>query len=432
MVGATLLVALLTIGVKVASLSREVLVAAHLGTTDARDAYITASLIPGAVAMIVSNAIGGSLVPVYISARTNAGATRGKQLHAEVMLVSVGLLAVLTGLLFVGAHALLPVVARGYDADKLRLTHELYLIMLPAVMLSGLVTIWSHVLNAHDAFGFAAAAPILVPLASGVALVGWPSHGAEALAIGFVAGFALQCGLTAVALRRKGIGTPIGWYGGMAETRDVQRQLGPLVVNGIVFGGLGVVDQAMAATLGPGNVSILAYGMMLVLPIVGVTSSALGTTMFPYFSRLAAADDWDGLQSSIRGYARVILAVTVPMTIAMIVLAPFMVRLVFEHGSFTAADTHRVARVQATYALVIPIETLAVMMARVIVALRASHLMMLGSAVIFGFNIVADLVLKRWLGVEGIALATVFNQLISLIFLSLFWRLLQRRREAGA
>src|SRR5204862_7981653 len=109
-----------------------------------------------------------------------------------------------------------------------------------------------------------------------------------------------------------------------------------------------------------------------------ISSTALGTTIFPYFSRLVAADYWQGLRQTIRTYTRLILLTTIPLSAFVIVTSTHVVRIIFERGAFTASDTDAVARVQAIYALVIPIETIAVMMSRVVVSARSSHLMAIG------------------------------------------------------
>jgi putative peptidoglycan lipid II flippase len=184
----------------------------------------------------------------------------------------------------------------------------------------------------------------------------------------------------------------------------------------------------MAATLGPGSQSTLMYANKLIMPVLAISSTALGTAALPYFSRLVAKEDWDGLRQTLSTYTRLILAVAIPATVTLILLSRPLVRLLFERGEFTADDTDAVARVLATYSLLIPIETIAVMMSRVLLSLQIGKIMVLASIGIFLSNIVCDYVLKEILGIEGIALASVVNQVLSLIFLIFMWRHLQRTR----
>jgi putative peptidoglycan lipid II flippase len=419
---ATALIGVFTVGVKLVALVRDTVVASRLGTSDANDAYITAWLIPGFASTLVANALVAALLPVFVEARAKRGPDAARRAYAEVMLISFVVLGGLMIGVYLGGSWLLRQIVPDYGPEKMLLTNQLMRIMLPALALSGLVTIWSGMLNVEERFGFAAAAPAVVPLATGLVFFLIPSAGAHVLAAAFVAGTGIQCALLFLELRRRGIGVPVGWHGGLAETRQIARQFGPLLANGAVFGGLGVVDQTMAASLGSGNASMLSYGTRLVMPFLAISSTALGTAIFPHFSRLVASEDWDGLRATLRTYSGLILALTVPLSLAIIASSEPVVRLLFQRGAFTAADARQVAHVQAIYAVVIPIECLAVLLSRLVVSLRSNAIMFYGSVGLFTVNIAGDVLLKRFFGVDGIVIATVLTQAASLAFLVIVLR----------
>jgi putative peptidoglycan lipid II flippase len=431
LIAATALVGAATLLVKLLALGREVVTATHLGTTDAKDAALTAWLIPGFLALIISNAIVGALVPVLIDTRLKRGMAESRRLFSETAFAAATVLLILPALLLLAGPRLLTIVAPNYGPAKIALAYELMTILAPALPLIGISSIWTGLLNADDRFLVAALAPAAAPVTSTLALVLSPSHSVHALATGFTVGAALQFALTGWAVRRSQLGAWPAWHGGLPESRRVARQFWPLLANGVVFGGLVVVDQSMAATLGSGAVATLGYASMLVLPMIGIGSAALATTIFPHFSRQVAREDWTGLRATLRTYSGLVLIATVPLSAAMIVGARPLVGLVLERGEFSRADTIAVARVLAVYALVIPIQALGMLMARLVVALGAGHLMMIGSIAIFGLNVVGDYVLKEWMGVEGIALASVMNQALSLAFLILIWRRVIARRTSA-
>ncbi len=417
LIGATALVGLATLLVKVLALGREIATAGHLGTSDAKDASLTAWLIPGFLVLIIPNAIVGSLVPALIDTRLKHGTREARRVFGEVLFASAAVLLIVPAVLLLVGPPLLGLIAPSYGPGKIALTYELMTIMAPAVPLTGIATVFAGLLNSDDRFAAAALAPGLVPLCSTIALLASPGHGVRALAYGFTAGALLQFAVTTWAVLQSGLASAPRWYGGLQPSRRIGRQFWPLVANGFVFGGLGVVDQAMAATLGPGAVSTLGYGSMLVLPAIGIGSAALATTILPHFSRQVAREDWAGLLATMRTYGALVLLVTVPVAGGLVVYGAPVVGMIFQHGQFSHDDTVAVTRVQSMYALVIPIQALATLISRLVIALEASRLMMIGSIVIFGLNVAGDYLFKEWLGVEGIALATVLNQAVSLVFL---------------
>jgi putative peptidoglycan lipid II flippase len=425
------LVGILTLVVKLAAMLREVLVAAKLGTGDAAEAYIAAWVIPGFVSLLISDVITSCLLPLHASARAERGDEAADRVYAEILLLGVGLLGVTTVVLALTPRLLLSILASNFDADKLALTERLWFIMLPAVFLGGVSAIWSSILNAANRFGLAAVSPVAAPVLSGLGLLLASGHAVDALAVGFVGGYAIQFTILAQEMRRNRLRLIPAWFGGLPETRGLGHQFFSLLANDVVFNGLPLVDAAMAATLGDHQLAILTYGSRLVLPILSISSIALGTVVFPYFSRLVAAQDWRGLERTLSTYFRLILAATIPLSIVLIVLSGEIVRVLFQRGEFTSADAAAVSRVQATFALMIPCYTLAAIYSRVLISLRKSQLMLAVSVFVFFVNLIGDYFFKELIGIKGIALASVLNLTIQAAVLILICRRLLRGRIAA-
>src|SRR5437773_1901043 len=56
------------------------------------------------------------------------------------------------------------VIAYGFSPEKLELTRRLYFILLPALLFSGLATVWNAVLNAGEQFALGAVMPVVTSL----------------------------------------------------------------------------------------------------------------------------------------------------------------------------------------------------------------------------------------------------------------------------
>ena len=145
--------------------------------------------------------------------------------------------------------------------------------------------------------------------------------------------------------------------------------------------------------------------------------------VFPYFSRMVAEKHWTNVRSTLRLYSRLILALSVPATIAIWFLSGWIVSLLFERGAFNSSDAAAVADVQQILALMIPFYALGVLYSRAVVSLQKTHLMLISSGIVFIVNVVADYLLKELIGVNGIALATVINYALQF---TLMWFLTRR------
>ena len=124
------------------------------------------------------------------------------------------------------------------------------------------------------------------------------------------------------------------------------------------------------------------------------------------------------------------VAVAIPVAVFLIAAANGLVRLAFERGAFHAADTAVVARVLAMYAIQIPFFVVSRVPYRLLIAMRRTDLVLYCGVVNLILDVVLNLVLMRWMGVAGIALATSLWTVATLLFLG-YWaeRLLKERIE---
>jgi putative peptidoglycan lipid II flippase len=105
------------------------------------------------------------------------------------------------------------------------------------------------------------------------------------------------------------------------------------------------------------------------------------------------------LWHSLRSYAAIILAVTIPVIALLIAFSEPIVRLLFERGHFTGAATGVVTSIQRYSLLQIPAAMVMALAVRLISSLKANHLLF-RAAVLFGvLNLSLDLLLIRWMGI---------------------------------
>jgi putative peptidoglycan lipid II flippase len=423
----------LTFGVKVASMVKEVLVAASFGTGDKLEAFLIAFLVPSFFINVVAGSLNVALIPVYIQVRETQGTEAAQRLFSGVIGLSLGLLLLATTLLALSGPYFLPLVGSGFGPEKMALTTRLFYLLLPSIVLNGLAILLGAVLNARERFALASVTAIMTPL-SAILFLGISglagSWDIQALASGTLVGFLLELVLLGWGLKRQGLRLRPRWPSAHPAVREVIGQYLPALAGSVLMSGTVIVDQTIAAMLSPGSVAALSYGNKLVALVLGIGLMALGTAVLPYFSRMVAAADWAAIRHSLNTYCRLILLVTVPLTFLACIFSQFLVYILFQRGAFTEADTQLVSQIQIMYLLQLPFHTLAVLFVRLISSLRANHILMWGTVISFILNITLDFLLMQWIGLAGIALATTFIYLANCAFLGL---MLARRlkRETG-
>ena len=397
-----------------ASTAKELAVARWFGRGDALDAFLIAFLLPSFLVNLVAGSFNAAMIPTFIQVREREGKEAAQRLFSGVMVVSLGLLVGVSVVVGVLAPYFLPLMGSGFSPAKLMLTRRLLYALLPFIALSGLAVAWTAILNAGEHFGLPALSAILTPLSiiAFLLLLG-KAWGIYTLALGTVTGVGLQAAVLGWLLRERGIRLEPRWYGWDPNLRKVIGQYAPALAGTLLMGSTELVDQSMAAMLEPGSVAALNYARKIVSLFIVVGATPLGTAALPYFSQMVANQDWSGCRHTLKVYSRLIVLVTVPITLGLVVFSHPLIRIVFQRGAFTAADTGVVSRVQAFLSLQIPFYFLSNLGVRLVSALKRNWVLMVIAGVNMVVNIILNLILMRYIGVAGIALSTSFVYLVS-------------------
>ena len=409
-----------TFVVNLAATAKELVVANQFGTGDVLDAFLIAFLLPSFAINVVMGSFNAALIPTFIHVRENEGIEKAQQLFSSVTVWNTVVLVIVSVLLAMASSFILPILGSGFSPEKQALTRSIFFVLLPILAISGLGITWAAVLNASERFALVAISPMIKPIVTVALLVVMSKiWGIYALAAGTVGGVVLEAGLLAWGVRRRGFYLVPRWHGLTPPMKKVINQYMPMVAGAFLMSSTSLIDQSMAAMLGPGSVSTLNYAGKAVTLILGVGSISLGTAVFPHFSRMVAASDWAGIRYTLKTYTYLILLVTIPLTLILVFFSESLVRFFFERGAFTLADTWRVSQVQALFLLQVPFYFLGILMVRLISSLKINRILMQAAIINLFLKITFNYFLMQRLGAAGIALSTTLVYVVSFIYCSI-------------
>lgn len=416
--GATATVAAATVLVKLVSVFKEFVVAGAFGRSDELEAFLLAALLPGLLINLVSESMNQALVPVLVRARERDGKEGARRLLSNCLIGSSALLVGFSAAVGMSARWLLPLAALHFGPGKMDLAVLLLRGVLPVIIFAGLASTMSSVLNTEGDFAVPAAAPVVnsVFLIAGVALFA-RSGGTWVLVYAWVAGSFVHAALMAKRMRARGYWFGLHWGGLDADTREVARQFGPLALSGLVASGGLLVDQGMAASLQAGSLSALVYAGRFVAVPMALFGGAVSTALAPVFSEMIARDERAGCRKLLRTWAWRTFGLASAITAGLIVASRTLVRATLQHGVFGPVDTKAVSAVLVMYALQIPFFVSSRVFYRFLVAAGRTDLVLYCGILNLALDVVLNLVLMRWMGVAGIALATSLWTLSTFIFL---------------
>ncbi|MDX6807095.1 murein biosynthesis integral membrane protein MurJ [Terrihabitans rhizophilus] len=321
---------------------RDVLMAAFLGAGPVADAFMVAFRLPNHFrAIFAEGAFNAAFVPRYAAVLTTNGETGAREFSGAILsliaIVQIALLAVayLAMPLFVG------LLAPGFrdDPQQFALAIDLTRITFPYLGLISVVTLMAGVLNAHNRFAAAAAAPVLLNIsmiASLFAASAFPSI-AHALAWGVVASGVAQMLYLLWELWRRGHAFALRVPRWTVDMRRFLRAFGPAVLGSAGVQIAMFADTIIASFLPPGSVSYLYYADRLYQLPLAVIGIAVGVVLLPDLSRKVAAGDEPGARTGLNRALEGIIVLTLPCVVVFMLAAEPVMAALFGRGQFDAA-----------------------------------------------------------------------------------------------
>ncbi len=412
-----------TLASRVLGLARETIFAAYFGAGDQMDAFYVAFRIPNLLRdLFAEGAMSAAFVPAFTRRLSRDGREAAWQLGNQVLtaLVVVTLLFVIAGIAF--AVPIIHAYAGNYASvpGKLELTIRLARIVLPFLTLVAVAAALMGMLNSlHHYF-----VPSLSPAMFNVAMIacvvglvplmprlGWPP--VAAVAIGALLGGVGQVALQWPALRREGFRYRPALDLRDPDLRQVLLLMGPGVL-GVAATQVNLfVTTQLATGQGTGAASWLSYAFRLMYLPIGLFGVSIATATLPAISRHAALADRVAVRATLSHAIRLMLALNVPAAAGLIVLAPAIVRLLFEHGEFQPTDTMATALALRLYAVGLVGYSAVRIASPAFYALGRSRVPVAVSVLAIATNLVISLALVGSWGYAALAFSTSVAALVN-------------------
>ena len=417
---------------RILGMVREIMIAATLGATDAADAFYAAFRLPNLFRRIFGEgAFNLAFVPLFTKS-LEEGDAAARRMGEEALAMLASILFVFTLIATLAMPLLVYVIAAGFSEEpgKLDLTVVLARMMFPYLALVSLTAMFGAVLNALGKFAVAAGAPILL----NIFLIAFASFA-------IVAGQAVEIWL-AVAVTLSGIAQLwlVVWASRKAGiklslrrprlTSNVKRLL-LLAAPAALAGGamqINLVIGSVIASFFDGAVAWLNYADRIYQLPLGVVGVAVGVVLMPELSRRAKQSDRDGARVSMNRSAEFALALTLPGTIALIVIAEEIARGLFERGAYTAFDAHQTGLAVMLFALGLPAFVLNKVLTPGFFADEDSKTPLRLSLWAMGINTALSLIGVWIIGWLAIPIATAIASWINVWML---WKVLRTRGYGG-
>ena len=406
---------------RVAGLGREVVAAGYYGVSGPVSAFTVAFQVPNLIrALFADAALQPAFVPVFTELLGKKAYKEAFRLASTMLLLVTMVLGAITALFVLLAPVIMPVFAPGFNQEITDLTVSLSRVLFPILILLGVSGIVVGILNSYDRFGAFAISPLFWNLTIILVLVVLEPrfHGQDkiyAYAIAILVGTLVQLLIPAWDLRHTPYRFSWSFDWRHPGVRRVLVLMLPVTISlGLINFNL-LINSFFGSLVSEHAPAAIDKAFRIYQLPQGIFSVAIATVLFPTLARFANAGEIDNLRATMANGMRQILFVLVPAAAAILALSDPMIRLVYQRGEFSQADTAVVATALFWFAFSLPTNGLYLLQTRTFFSLQRPWQATALATIDLVVSALAALALHAPFGVGGIVAGTGIGTTVAVV-----------------
>jgi len=408
---------------KVLGFLKEMLIAKQFGATFESDVFFFAFGMTSILFSAVGTSMGTSFMPIYSEIKIKDDKkTALKFLNKNVNIILI-LSIVLSMICIVFAKQLIMIFAPGFikfGSDRINFAIEVTRIMMISIIFLGIQSIIAFALNAEKEYKTPSFSSLMFNIVCiSYLLVFSSKYGIKGLVWSVVFAFLIQALVQMPKIIKHGYRFRVDFNFKDSYIKRMFILMGPVIVGSSVNQINLTIDKIIVSLLGEGAISNLNYSNKLIMLVYGIVSIVISNVLFNEMVEAVNKNELVKLKKILVNTLIFCIIFILPISFIMIIFRTEIVRVLFEGGAFTAEDTQNTAKV---FFMLIPTMMLFILrdlLSRVFYSLKDTKTSMKNGIMVTIINVILSVILSRYMGVVGVALATTLSTLFSVIALTI-------------
>lgn len=408
----SLIVTIATFSIKVLGMIKQSVIASVCGANIETDAFFVATGIIGQLAVVLFSAISITLLSMYTREREKNSEIEANRLLTATLIVFLPISVALSIFFFLLSKRIAVFMGASYNEDQLSyLIH--YLKIMSFAYIPWCIYLTLNVsLEANNSFlpGKGQGLFQNLFLICGAVFL-YPIFGMDVLVYAFLLSGISECILLILCGRK--------YYKPQVSIEKVQMVIKqllplaiPLILGNAIYEVNDIVDKQISLLLGSGMASLLTYGSTLNEIVTGVIVASVATVLFANFANWAAKNEIEKISKNVKRSIEYLSLLIIPIMVMCIICGDQIVRILYGRGSFGEPQIRITYYVVIGYAIGFIFQSIRAVLVKVFYAFQDTKTPMINGMTSVGINIVLSIILAKFIGVMGIALATSIGMII--------------------
>ena len=403
---------------KIFGFGRELALSYYFGASFVTDAYLISTSIPLVIFSLVGVGINSAFIPIFTSISENESKERAFTFTSRLLLSLFIMCTFSYFIILVFTPQIVKIFASGFFGDILKLTVKYTRISALIIYFVIITNLFTALLQVNNKFYIASIIGIPFNITYVIGIYIAYLKGNVYLPIVTVIAYLIQALMLVYPVYK--LGYKFKCSIGIKD--KYLKQMIIIAFPAIIGSSLEqvnyLVDKTVASKIGiEGGITLLNYSSKLNLAISGILISSLLVVFFPKVSKLVAKDDRITLKNEILNSINFTIIVSVPISILILILRYEIISFLFKRGNFNESNTIITAKCLLYYSIAFTFIGLREISNGVFYALKNTRTPVINAVIGVSLNTFLNLILSKYLGLSGIALATAISIIFTVILL---------------
>lgn len=416
-----IVIMIITLLSKILGFGRDVFLSYFFGASEISDAYLISLTIP----TVIFGFIAAGIVTAYIPMQSRIIEESGEDAASKYTSNFTNIILLIVTIFLIVAlpftKQIVQIFAYGFSGETLNIAIEFTRVAIFGMYFSALITIFTGYLQVKNKFIIPAVTGFPLNLIVIVSIYYAAKGNYIILALG-----TLLATSSALFLMLPFIIKEKFKYKFIIDFKDekVRKSLFialPVMIGASVDQVNVLIDKTMASSIAVGGVSSLNYANKLNLFMHGIIVASIITVIYPLMSSYATKSNLDGVKKVITESISVITILILPITMGTMIFSKQIIVLLFGRGAFDASAIQMTSIALFYYSIGMIGFGFRDILTRGFYSLQDTKTPVINSAIGVLANIILNIILSRYLGIGGLALATSISAILTtiLLFISL-------------
>lgn len=411
-------ISMFTLLSKVLGFFRETMTASRYGADLETDMFTAATTACIFLIGAFGSGLNTTLVPIFSEVESVGGKKAKLKFLNNVFNIVVFISVILSILAYIFAPFVCKLTAKGFEGETLEYTAYLMRIGIPLIIFLTITYVFSGFLQSCHTFGPYAIMGIPYNLVYLVFLFFFARKGnIDVLMIVSVIAAAVQFLIQIPAVRHKKYRYHFEMNFKDPYIKKTAILILPVIISSSAYQINLMVDKTLASDLVHGSISVLNYSSKIYTMIIAVFIMTLSTIIFPQLSEAMLNSDHMKIKDIIKKSINVVALITIPATVAIIILSYPIVEVLFERNRFDRTATLMTSGALTFYTVGLFFTSMRMILEKVFYSMQKTKIPMINGIISVIINISFDILLVTSMQHRGLAFATSISSIVSVITL---------------